>query len=164
MNSNFWFYSSGHCQKPCLPILPICDLGAARRYLMLEKSLLKIIDFDSVVKNTKSSKSIILMPGFSTTKLRSHSSQATNMDYFIPWGLSLAGEGTELIMLGNLRMCQEVFAFWEIEVRRIDNWELFFRKENYFRWLLSQTILSIYRIEKNGNRERYNWKMKSKNK
>ena len=59
-------------------------------------------------------------------------------------------------MLGNLRMCQEVFAFWEIEVRRIDNWELFFRKENYFRWLLSQTILSIYRIEKNGNRERYN--------
>jgi hypothetical protein len=68
----------------------------------------------------------------------------------------LAGEGTELIMLGNLRMCQEVFAFWEIEVRRIDNWELFFRKENYFRWLLSQTILSIYRIEKNGNRERYN--------
>ena len=45
MNSNFWFYSSGHCQKPCLPILPICDLGAARRYLMLEKSLLKIIDF-----------------------------------------------------------------------------------------------------------------------
>ena len=59
-------------------------------------------------------------------------------------------------MLGNLRMCQEVFAFWEIEVRRIDNWELFFRKENYFRWLLSQTILSIYRIEKNGNWERYN--------
>ena len=48
-------------------------------------------------------------------------------------------------MLGNLRMCQKVFAFWEIEVRRIDNWELFFRKENYFRWLLSQTILSIYR-------------------
>ena len=76
----------------------------------------------------------------------------------------MAGEGTELIMLGNLRMCQEVFAFWEIEVRRIDNWELFFRKENYFRWLLSQTILSIYRIEKNGNRERYNRKMKSKNK
>ena len=68
----------------------------------------------------------------------------------------MAGEETELIMLGNLRMCQEVFAFWEIEVRRIDNWELFFRKENYFRWLLSQTILSIYRIEKNGNRERYN--------
>ena len=32
----------------------------------------------------------------------------------------MAGEGTELIMLGNLRMCQEVFAFWEIEVRRID--------------------------------------------
>ena len=59
-------------------------------------------------------------------------------------------------MLGNLRMCQEVFAFWEIEVRRIDTWELVFRKENYFLWLLSQTILSIYRIEKNGNRERYN--------
>ena len=68
----------------------------------------------------------------------------------------MAGEGTELIMLGNLSMCQEVFDFWEIEVRRIDTWELFFRKENYFRWLLSQTILSIYRIEKNGNRERYN--------
>ena len=59
-------------------------------------------------------------------------------------------------MLGNLRMCQEVFAFWEIEVRRIDTWELVFRKENYFLWLLSQTILSIYRIEQNGNRERYN--------
>ena len=41
----------------------------------------------------------------------------------------MAGEGTELIMLGNLRMCQEVFDFWEIEVRRIDTWELFFRKE-----------------------------------
>ena len=59
-------------------------------------------------------------------------------------------------MLGNLRMCQEVFAFWEIEVRRIDTWELFIRKENYFLWLLFQIILSIYRIEKNGNRERYN--------
>ena len=59
-------------------------------------------------------------------------------------------------MLGNFRMCQEVFAFWEIEVRRIDTWELVFRKENYFLWLLSQTILSIYRIEQNGNRERYN--------
>ena len=68
----------------------------------------------------------------------------------------MAGEGTELIMLGNLRMCQEVFAFWEIEVRGIDTWELVFRKENYFLWLLSQTILSIYRIEQNGNRERYN--------
>ena len=68
----------------------------------------------------------------------------------------MAGEETELIMLGNLRMCQEVFAFWEIEVRRIDTWELVFRKENYFLWLLSQTILSIYRIEQNGNRERYN--------
>ena len=68
----------------------------------------------------------------------------------------MAGEVTELIMLGNLRMCQEVFALWEIEVRRIDTWELVFRKENYFLWLLSQTILSIYRIEQNGNRERYN--------
>ena len=68
----------------------------------------------------------------------------------------MAGEGTELIMLGNLMMCQEVFAFWEIEVRRIDTWELVFRKENYFLWLLFQIILSIYRIEKNGNRERYN--------
>ena len=53
-------------------------------------------------------------------------------------------------MLGNLRMCQEVFAFWEIEVRRIDTWELVFRKENYFLWLLFQIILSIYQIEKNG--------------
>ena len=59
-------------------------------------------------------------------------------------------------MLGNLRMCQEVFDFWEIEVRRIDTWELVFRKENYFLWLLFQIILSIYQIEKNGNRERYN--------
>ena len=59
-------------------------------------------------------------------------------------------------MLGNLRMCQEVFDFWENEVRRIDTWELVFRKENYFLWLLFQIILSIYRIEKNGNRERYN--------
>ena len=32
---------------------------------MVEKPGIKIIDFDSVVKNTKSSKSIILMPGFS---------------------------------------------------------------------------------------------------
>ena len=35
-------------------------------------------------------------------------------------------------MLGNLRMCQEVFAFWEIEVRRIDNWELFLEKKTTF--------------------------------
>ena len=68
----------------------------------------------------------------------------------------MAGEGTELKELGILRMCKEVFAFWEIEVRRIDTWELVFRKENYFLWLLFQIILSIYRIEKNGNRERYN--------
>ena len=68
----------------------------------------------------------------------------------------MAGEGTELIMLGNLRMYQGDSAFWEIKFRRIDTWELVFRKENYFLWLLSQTILSIYRIEKNGNRERYN--------
>ena len=60
-------------------------------------------------------------------------SQATNMDYFIPWGLSLAGEGTELIILENLRMCQEVFDFWRLksEGLTLGNWFLE-KKTNFF--------------------------------
>ena len=48
---------------------------------MLEKADIKIIDFDSVVQNTKSSKSIILMSTFSNILLQSRSSEATNIGY-----------------------------------------------------------------------------------
>nr|WP_288730237.1 hypothetical protein [uncultured Anaerobutyricum sp.] len=48
------------------------------------------------------------------------------MDYFIPCGLSLAGEGTELIMLGNLRMYQGVRLSGELnsEGLTLGNWFL----------------------------------------
>ena len=36
----------------------------------MKSPALKVIDFDSVVQNTKSSKSIILMPGFSRARLK----------------------------------------------------------------------------------------------
>ena len=42
---------------------------------------IKVIDFDSVVQNTKSSKSIILMSAFSNILLQSRSSEATNIGY-----------------------------------------------------------------------------------
>ena len=48
-------------------------------------------------------------------------------------------------------MCREVLAFWEIKVRRIDTGKLFFRKTSF----VFQTVISIYRIEKNGHWERY---------
>lgn len=62
----------------------------------------------------------------------------------------MAVEGTELI-LEDLGMCREVLAFWEIKVRRIDTGKLFFRKTSF----VFQTVISIYRIEKNGHWERY---------
>ena len=49
----------------------------------MKSSALKVIDFDSVVQNTKSSKSIILTSAFSNILLRSRSSEATNIGYLI---------------------------------------------------------------------------------
>lgn len=45
----------------------------------------------------------------------------------------MAGEGTELIILGNLRMCQEVFDFWRLksEGLTLGNWFLE-KKTNFF--------------------------------
>ena len=47
----------------------------------MKRPTLKVIDFDSVVQNTKSSKSIILMSAFSNILLQSRSSEATNIGY-----------------------------------------------------------------------------------
>ena len=47
----------------------------------MKRLTLKVIDFDSVVQNTKSSKSIILMSAFSNILLQSRSSEATNIGY-----------------------------------------------------------------------------------
>ena len=49
----------------------------------MKRPTLKVIDFDSVVQNTKSSKSIILMSAFSNILLQSRSSEATNIGYLI---------------------------------------------------------------------------------
>ena len=43
---------------------------------------MKIIDFDSVVQNTKVSKSIIFIPGFFNALLHSRCSETTNMSYW----------------------------------------------------------------------------------
>ena len=50
-----------------------------------------MIDFDSVVKNTKVAKSIILISGFSNTTLHSRNSETTNMNELSPRGLTVAG-------------------------------------------------------------------------
>ena len=49
----------------------------------MKRLTLKVIDFDSVVQNTKSSKSIILTSAFSNILLQSRSSEATNIGYLI---------------------------------------------------------------------------------
>ena len=65
----------------------------------MKSPLLKVIDFDSVVKNTKVAKSIILIRSFSNLKLLSRSSEVTNRVYLSFCGLSLAGGG--LTFCGN---------------------------------------------------------------
>ena len=51
-----------------------------REVVFYEKPGIKVIDFDSVVQNTKSSKSIILMPGFSDILLYSRRFKTANID------------------------------------------------------------------------------------
>lgn len=46
--------------------------------------LLKVIDFDSIVKNTKVAKSIILIKGFSNFIVYSRSFEITNMEELSP--------------------------------------------------------------------------------
>ena len=57
----------------------------------MKSPLLKVIDFDSVVKNTKVAKSIILIKGFSNFIVYSRSFEITNMEELSPRGLTVAG-------------------------------------------------------------------------
>ena len=61
----------------------ICDFSRYEKSSSMKRPTLKVIDFDSVVQNTKSSKSIILMSAFSNILLQSRSSEATNIGYLI---------------------------------------------------------------------------------
>ena len=63
------------------PIPYICDFSRYEKSSSMKRPTLKVIDFDSVVQNTKSSKSIILMSAFSNILLQSRSSEATNIGY-----------------------------------------------------------------------------------
>ncbi len=63
------------------PIPYIYDFSRYEKSSSMKRPTLKVIDFDSVVQNTKSSKSIILMSAFSNILLQSRSSEATNIGY-----------------------------------------------------------------------------------
>ena len=63
------------------PIAYIYDFSRYEKSSSMKRPTLKVIDFDSVVQNTKSSKSIILMSAFSNILLQSRSSEATNIGY-----------------------------------------------------------------------------------
>ena len=63
------------------PIAYICVFSRYEKSSSMKRPTLKVIDFDSVVQNTKSSKSIILMSAFSNILLQSRSSEATNIGY-----------------------------------------------------------------------------------
>ena len=63
------------------PIAYIYDFSRYEKSSSMKRPTLKVIDFDSVVQNTKSSKSIILMSTFSNILLQSRSSEATNIGY-----------------------------------------------------------------------------------
>ena len=88
----------------------ICDFSRYEKSSSMKRLTLKVIDFDSVVQNTKSSKSIILTSAFSNILLRSRSSEATNIGYLIS---SRAVFGWILFELNsgwkNLGMKVEVF-------------------------------------------------------
>ena len=62
-------------------IIYICDFRRYEKSSSKKRPTWKGIDFDSVVQNTKSSKSIILMSAFSNILLQSRSSEATNIGY-----------------------------------------------------------------------------------
>ena len=91
-------------------IIYICDFRRYEKSSSKKRPLLKVIDFDSVVQNTKSSKSIILMSTFSNILLQSRSSEATNIGYLLS---SRAVFGWILFELnsscGDLREKLEVF-------------------------------------------------------
>ena len=61
----------------------IYDFSRYEKSSSMKRPTLKVIDFDSVVQNTKSSKSIILMSAFSNILLQSRSSEATNIGQLI---------------------------------------------------------------------------------
>ena len=88
----------------------ICDFSRYEKSSCMKRPTLKVIDFDSVVQNTKSSKSIILMSAFSNILLQSRSSEATNIGYLISsravfdWILIELNSGC-----GDLREKVEVF-------------------------------------------------------
>ena len=60
----------------------ICDFSRYEKSSSMKRPTLKVIDFDSVVQNTKVSKSIIFIPGFFNVLLHSRRSETTNMAYW----------------------------------------------------------------------------------
>ena len=82
MQKNFLLFNSLRDKRPGRePIAYICDFSRYEKSSSMKRPTLKVIDFDSVVQNTKSSKSIILMSAFSNILLQSRSSEATNIGY-----------------------------------------------------------------------------------
>ena len=81
MNSDFPPIAKDSSPRETIPY--ICDFSRCEKSSSMKRPTLKVIDFDSVVQNTKSSKSIILMSAFSNILLQSRSSEATNIGYRI---------------------------------------------------------------------------------
>ena len=82
MQKNFLLFNSLRDKRPGRePLAYICDFSRYEKSSSMKRPTLKVIDFDSVVQNTKSSKSIILMSAFSNILLQSRSSEATNIGY-----------------------------------------------------------------------------------
>ena len=82
MQKNFLLFNSLRDKRPGRELLAyIYDFSRYEKSSSMKRPTLKVIDFDSVVQNTKSSKSIILMSAFSNILLQSRSSEATNIGY-----------------------------------------------------------------------------------
>ena len=82
MQKNFLLFNSLRDKRPGRELLAyIYDFSRYEKSSSMKRPTLKVIDFDSVVQNTKSSKSIILMAAFSNILLQSRSSEATNIGY-----------------------------------------------------------------------------------
>ena len=74
MQKNFLLFNSLRDKRPGRePLAYICDFSRYEKSSSMKRPTLKVIDFDSVVQNTKSSKSIILMSAFSNILLQSRS-------------------------------------------------------------------------------------------
>ena len=66
MQKNFLLFNSLRDKRPGRePLAYICDFSRYEKSSSMKRPTLKVIDFDSVVQNTKSSKSILLIRAFS---------------------------------------------------------------------------------------------------